>query len=206
VHTDVKLIVLDRDGTINHDRDDFVKSADEWVPIPGALEAIARLNQAGWHTVVASNQSGIGRGLFDMATLNAMHLKMHQALAKVGGRIDAVFFCPHAPEEGCTCRKPLPGLIQQIHERYGVDAADVPLVGDVLRDLQAGAAAGSPTHLVRTGKAAKLGEAQIQAICAQVPGTLVHDDLAAFAEWMIRQERERRLAAGEAGSDSGRLN
>jgi D-glycero-D-manno-heptose 1,7-bisphosphate phosphatase len=206
MHAPMKLIVLDRDGTINQDRDDYVKSPEEWVPIPGALEAIARLNHAGWHTVVATNQSGIGRGLFDMATLNAMHLKMHQALAKHGGRIDAVFFCPHAPEEGCSCRKPMPGLIQQIHERYGVEAADVPVVGDVLRDLQAGAAAGSPTHLVRTGKTAKMSDAQIAAICAQVPGTHVHSDLDAFAEWMIRHERERRLAAGETGSDSGRLS
>jgi D-glycero-D-manno-heptose 1,7-bisphosphate phosphatase len=206
MHSPVKLIILDRDGTINQDRDDYVKSPEEWVPIPGALEAIARLNHAGWHTVVATNQSGIGRGLYDMVTLNAMHLKMHQMLAKHGGRIDAVFFCPHTPEEGCTCRKPLPGLIQQIHERYGVEPGDVQVVGDVLRDLQAGAAAGSPTHLVRTGKTAALDDAGVAAICEQVPGTQVHADLNAFADWMIRHERERRVAAGETGSDSGRLN
>jgi D-glycero-D-manno-heptose 1,7-bisphosphate phosphatase len=194
----VKLVILDRDGTINEDRDDYVKAPEEWVPLPGALEAIARLNHAGWHTVVASNQSGIGRGLFDMATLNAMHLKMHQLLAREGGRIDAVFFCPHTPEDGCDCRKPLPGLFQQIGQRYGVDLDDVPVVGDVLRDLQAGAAAGCRPHLVRTGKAARMGEAEIAALCEQVPGTTVHADLGAFAEWLIRRER-----AADGKSDSG---
>ncbi|MGH8798120.1 MAG: D-glycero-beta-D-manno-heptose 1,7-bisphosphate 7-phosphatase, partial [Caldimonas sp.] len=131
--TPLKLIVLDRDGTINQDRDDFVKSPDEWVPIPGALEAIARLNHAGWHTVVATNQSGLARGVFDTAMLNAVHLRMNQALAAVGGRIDAVFFCPHGPSEGCRCRKPLPGLFELIGERYGIEMAGVPLVGDSLR-------------------------------------------------------------------------
>lgn len=202
----VKLIILDRDGTINEDRDDYVKSADEWVPIPGALEAIARLNHAGWHTVVATNQSGIGRNLFDMITLNEMHLKMNRLLAKHGGRIDAVFFCPHTPDDGCTCRKPLPGLFQQIGERFGVDLADVPVVGDVLRDLQAGAAAGCRPHLVRTGKAAKMGPEQISEICRLVAGTTVHDDLAAFAEWMIQRERKERVAAGESDSGFDRLS
>jgi D-glycero-D-manno-heptose 1,7-bisphosphate phosphatase len=203
----VKLIILDRDGTINEDRDDYVKSPDEWVPLPGALEAIARLNHAGWHTVVASNQSGIGRGLFDMSTLNAMHTKMHQLLAKQGGRIDAVFFCPHTPEDECDCRKPLPGLFRQIGERYGVDLDKVPVVGDVLRDLQAGAAVGCPTHLVRTGKAARMDEIQIADLCAKVPGTTVHADLNAFAEWLIRREREiTGTGGGEIDSGFGGLS
>lgn len=201
--TPVKLVILDRDGLINVARDDYVKSPDEWEPIPGALEAIARLNHAGWHAVVASNQSGIGRGLFDMATLNAMHLKMHQLLAKQGGRIDAVFFCPHGPDEGCDCRKPLPGLFQQIGLRYGVDLGDVPVVGAIQRHLQAGAAAGGVPHLVRTGKAAQMGEPEIAALCEQVPGTTVHADLNAFAEWLIRRERE---ADGKADSGPGGLN
>jgi D-glycero-D-manno-heptose 1,7-bisphosphate phosphatase len=201
----VKLIILDRDGTINEDRDDFVKTPDEWVPIPGALEAIARLNQAGWHTVVATNQSGLGRGTFDMATLNAMHAKLNQLLAKQGGRIDAVFFCPHAPEESCTCRKPLPGLLEQIGERFGVLLRDVPVVGDSLRDLQAGAAVGCPTHLVRTGKCAGLDDAQVEVIRAQVPGTRVHADLAAFAEHLIRAERKGRSDTGESDSGFGEL-
>jgi D-glycero-D-manno-heptose 1,7-bisphosphate phosphatase len=197
----VKLVILDRDGTINEDRDDFVKTPDEWVPIPGALEAIARLNHAGWHTVIATNQSGLGRGTFDMATLNAMHTKMNQLLAKQGGRIDAVFFCPHAPEDACGCRKPLPGLFEQIGERFGVALRDVPVVGDSLRDLQAGAAVGCSPHLVRTGKAARLDAAQLERLLEQVPGTEVHADLSAFAEHLIREERKRRGDSGE--SDSG---
>jgi D-glycero-D-manno-heptose 1,7-bisphosphate phosphatase len=200
----VKLIILDRDGTINEDRDDFVKTADEWVPIPGALEAIARLNHAGWHTVIATNQSGLGRGTFDMATLNSMHAKMNQMLAKQGGRIDAVFFCPHAPEDGCSCRKPLPGLFEQIGERFSVDLAEVPVVGDSLRDLQAGVAVGCAPHLVRTGKGAKLDEAGLAELCAQVPGTVVHADLAAFAEYMVRAERRERQERQPSGAvDSG---
>ena len=199
--TPIKLIILDRDGTINEDRDDYVKSADEWVPVAGALEAIARLNHAGWHTVVATNQSGLGRGLFDMAALNAMHLKMNQLLARQGGRIDAVFFCPHAPEDACHCRKPLPGLFEQIGERFGVALRDVLVVGDSLRDLQAGVAVGCQPHLVRTGKGARMSNAQIDALCAQVPGTRVHADLAAFAEHIVHEERKRRTETG--GSDSG---
>lgn len=138
----LKLVILDRDGTINYDRDDYVKSPEEWQPMPHALEAIARLNHAGWHVVVVSNQSGLGRGLFDVATLNAMHAKMNKLLAAAGGRVDAVFYCPHSPEEQCACRKPLPGLFEQIGERFGIDLKGVPCVGDSLRDLQAGQALG----------------------------------------------------------------
>ena len=201
-----KLVILDRDGTINEDRDDFVKTVDEWVPIPGALEAIARLNHAGWHTVIATNQSGLGRGTFDMATLNAMHVKMNQLLAKQGGRIDAVFFCPHAPDDACNCRKPLPGLFEQIGERFGVALRDVPVVGDTLRDLQAGVAVGCQPHLVRTGKGARLDAMQLEALCAQVPGTRVHDNLGAFAEHLIRRERKSRSNTGESDSGFGDLD
>jgi D-glycero-D-manno-heptose 1,7-bisphosphate phosphatase len=199
----IKLIILDRDGTINEDRDDFVKSAEEWVPLPGALEAIARLNHAGWHTVIATNQSGLGRGTFDMAALNAMHAKMNMLLAKQGGRIDAVFFCPHAPDEGCSCRKPMPGLFEQIAERFSVQLREVPVVGDSLRDLQAGARVGCQPHLVRTGKGSRLDAAQIGVLCGQVPGVQVHADLAAFAEHIIHEERKRR---GESDSDFGNLD
>ena len=201
----IKLVILDRDGTINEDRDDYVKSADEWVPLPGALEAIARLNHAGWHTVIATNQSGLGRGTFDMATLNAMHAKMNQLLAKQGGRIDAVFFCPHAPDEPCSCRKPLPGLFEQIGERFGVSLKDVPVVGDSLRDLQAGLAAGCRPHLVRTGKGAQMDTAKIDALCALVPGTRVHADLAAFAEFLIGEEHRLRGESGQTDSGYGGL-
>jgi D-glycero-D-manno-heptose 1,7-bisphosphate phosphatase len=123
----MRLLILDRDGTLNRSRDDYVASADEWEPLPGALEAVARLNHGGWRVVLATNQSGIGRGMFDMASLNAIHAKMHRALAAVGGRVEAVFFCPHAPEDACTCRKPAPGLFEQIGERFGVALADAAL-------------------------------------------------------------------------------
>jgi D-glycero-D-manno-heptose 1,7-bisphosphate phosphatase len=200
----MKLIILDRDGTINEDRDDYVKSPEEWLPIPGSLEAIARLNHGGWHTVVATNQGGLGRGLFDMSTLNAMHLKMNQMLAKLGGRIDAVFFCPHTPEDGCNCRKPRPGLFEQIGERYGVHLKDVHVVGDRLGDLQAGVAVGCQPHLVRTGKGARLDAAQIVQLCEQVPGTQVHADLAAFAEYLTRADRRMRRARDDKDSDFDR--
>ena len=133
----MKLCILDRDGTINEDSDEYIKSAQEWIPLPGALEAIARINHAGWHVVVASNQSGLGRGLFDVAALNAMHAKMHSMLAAVGGRIDAVFYCPHSPAENCQCRKPASGLFAQIAERYGMGLATMPAVGDTPRDMVA---------------------------------------------------------------------
>ncbi len=191
-----KLVILDRDGTINQDSDDYVKSADEWLPLPGALEAIARLNHAGWHVVVASNQSGLGRGLFDVAALNAMHAKMHKLLAAAGGRIDAVFYCPHSPEETCNCRKPLPGLFEQIGERYGMDLQGVHTVGDSLRDVQAGAAVGCTTHLVHTGKGEKLKGQSLPADFP--PGTVAHADLAAFADWLMEQSEAvaKTLKAG----------
>ncbi|HMC43882.1 MAG TPA: D-glycero-beta-D-manno-heptose 1,7-bisphosphate 7-phosphatase [Caballeronia sp.] len=171
-----KLVILDRDGVINVDSDAFIKSPDEWVAIPGSLEAIARLNQAGYRVAIASNQSGIGRGLFDMAALNAMHEKMNRTAAAVGGRIDAVFFCPHTQEDECECRKPKPGMLQQIVERFEIDPADTPMVGDSLRDLQAGAALGFALHLVLTGKGRKtLAEGNLP------PNTKVHDDLRTFA-------------------------
>ncbi len=201
----MKLVILDRDGTINEDRRDFVKSADEWVALPGALEAIARLNHAGWHTVVATNQSGLARGLLDMATFNAIHTRMNRELAAFGGRIDAVFFCPHGPDDGCTCRKPLPGLFETIGERYGLDLGDVPGVGDSLRDLQAAVAAGCPPHLVRTGNGAGLDDAEITALCAQAPGTVVHADLAGFAQHLLEGERRLRGDAAETDSMFGRL-
>ena len=203
--TPVKLVILDRDGTINEDRNDFVKSVDEWIPIPGALEAIARLNHAGWHVVIATNQSGIGRGIFDMSTLNAMHLKMNQLLAKLSGRVDAVFFCPHVPDDKCQCRKPLPGMFRQIGERFGVDLNKVLVAGDSLRDLQAGAALGCEPHLVRTGKAAAMNDVQLAQTVATVQGTFVHTDLTAFAEFVIQRERRGRGASGESDSGHGAL-
>ena len=182
----MKLFILDRYGTINQDSLDYVKSAEEWMPLPGALEAIARLNHAGWHAVIASNQSGLGRGLFDVSTLNAMHTKMHALLAAVGGRVDAVFYCPHTPDDGCHCRKPEPGLFEQIGERYGMDLRDVPMVGDSARDVLAAVAAGCEPHLVLTGKgAAYKGRDLPDTFPAE---TRVHADLAAFADFLIARE------------------
>jgi len=150
-----RLIILDRDGVINHDSEQFIKSPDEWRPIPGSLEAIARLNHAGYRVVVATNQSGVGRGLLDMATLNAVHEKMHKALGQAGGRIDAIFFCPHTADSSCTCRKPRAGMLEEIGHRYNVDMKEVPCVGDSLRDLQAAEAVGAQPMLVLTGKGEK---------------------------------------------------
>ncbi len=172
----MKLIVLDRDGTINQDSDQYIKSPLEWKPIPGSLEAIARLTHAGWRVVVATNQSGIARGLFDMATLNAIHAEMHRAAALAGGRIDAIFFCPHAADSNCECRKPRPGLLLEIAERLNVDLAGVPLAGDSLRDLEAAAAVGARPMLVLTGKGRKT-----RAAGGLPEGTEVFDDLAAIA-------------------------
>ncbi len=181
-----KLVIVDRDGTLNIDSDDYVKSADEWSPYPNALHAIARLNHAGWHVVVVTNQSGLGRGLFDMATLNAMHEKMHRALAAVGAKVDAIFFCPHTPEDACQCRKPASGLFEQVRERYGRPLDGVPNVGDSLRDLQAGDALGCESHLVLTGK----GEAfRDRPLSEHFPAhTRVHEDLLAFADWFLARE------------------
>ncbi|MCA1978222.1 MAG: D-glycero-beta-D-manno-heptose 1,7-bisphosphate 7-phosphatase [Thiobacillus sp.] len=148
----MKLVILDRDGVINFDSDQFIKSPQEWQPIPGSLEAIAQLNQAGFRVVVASNQSGVGRGLFDMATLNAIHAKMHKLAGQLGGRIDAVFFCPHAADSRCACRKPNTGLFLDIAARFHFDLAGVPAVGDALRDVQAALLAGARPMLVKTGK------------------------------------------------------
>ena len=151
----VKLIILDRDGVINYDSDQFIKSPEEWRPIPGSLEAISRLNHAGFRVVVATNQSGLGRGLFDMATLIAINDKMHKALAQVGGRIDAVFYCPHAADSACECRKPKPGMFIEIGHRFGVELTGVPCVGDSVRDLQAAAAVDAQPILVLSGKGEK---------------------------------------------------
>ncbi len=170
----MKLVILDRDGVINFDSDQYIKSPDEWRPIPGSLEAIARLNQSGWRVVVATNQSGVGRGLFVMDTLNAIHDKLHKSLAQVGGRVDAIFFCPHTNADHCECRKPKPGLFREIAARLNADLTDVPAIGDSLRDLQAAAAVGARPILVKTGKGIKTA-----ADPALPPGTPVFADLAA---------------------------
>ncbi len=169
----MKLIILDRDGVINFDSDQFIKSPDEWKPIPGSLEAISRLNHAGYTVVVATNQSGIGRGLFEMATLTAIHEKLQKTLAQVGGRIDAFFYCPHTADLKCTCRKPEPGMLLQIADRFETDLSGVPAIGDSLRDLVSATKVGAKPILVLTGKGKKTQDA------GGLPeGTQVFSDLA----------------------------
>ncbi|SFN60494.1 D-glycero-D-manno-heptose 1,7-bisphosphate phosphatase [Nitrosospira briensis] len=151
----MKLVILDRDGVINYDSAAFIKTPDEWKPIPGSLEAIAHLTQAGYRVVIATNQSGIGRGLLDMGTLNAINDKMCKAAIQAGGRIDAMFFCPHANTDNCNCRKPATGMFKEIADRFGVELNGVPAIGDSLRDLQTAAAVGAIPILVLTGKGKK---------------------------------------------------
>jgi D-glycero-D-manno-heptose 1,7-bisphosphate phosphatase len=150
-----KLIVLDRDGVINYDSENFIKSPEEWRPVPGSVEAIGRLNHAGYRVVVATNQSGIGRGLFDMGMLNTIHEKMHKALAHAGARVDAIFFCPHTADSKCECRKPKAGMLVEIGKRFNTELTGVPCIGDSLRDLQAAEAVGAQPMLVLTGKGEK---------------------------------------------------
>lgn len=192
----MKLLILDRDGTLNRSREDHVASADEWESLPGALEAVARLNQGGWRVVLATSQSGIGRGLFDMASLNAIHAKMHRQLSAAGARVEAVFFCPHAPEDGCHCRKPAPGLFEQVGARFGIPLGTVPAAGNSLRHVQAASAAGCPAHLLLTGQSEHLRDQNGQVptptktttIKGLPEGTQVHLDLPAFADWLLEQQ------------------
>lgn len=177
----MKLFILDRDGVINHDSAEYIKTPAEWKPIAGSLEAIARLNQDGYRVVIATNQSGVGRGLLDMATLNAIHDKMHKALAQVGGRVDAVFYCPHAQDANCSCRKPKPGLLEDIAHRFSVDLTGVPCVGDALRDLQAAVQVEAQPILVLTGKG------KTTAAAGGLPAhTRVHVDLAEVVKLIVR--------------------
>ena len=173
----MKLVMLDRDGTINHDSDHYIKSLDEWRPLKGSLEAIARLTQAGYRIVVATNQSGIARGLFTTKALFDIHDALQRAAAQAGGRIDAFFFCPHAADAACQCRKPQPGMLLEVARRFNVALEDTYMVGDALRDVQAAAAAGARPVLVLTGKGEKT-----EAEGGLPPGTQVFPDLAAFAE------------------------
>ncbi|MEY5099589.1 MAG: hypothetical protein RJA36_2308 [Pseudomonadota bacterium] len=183
-----RLVVLDRDGTLCREAEDYVRGPEDWEPIPGALEAVARLNQGGWRVVIASNQSGIGRGLFEVASFNAFNARMHKALAEVGGRIDAVFFCPHAPEEGCNCRKPAPGLFRQIALHLRVPLEQVVAAGDSLDDVQAAAAAGCEPHLILTGQSIRYRDGSLP---PGLPGgTHMHQDLPAFADWLLAREEQ----------------
>lgn len=190
----IKLIILDRDGVINHDSDAFIKNADEWLPIAGSPQAIARLNQAGYTVVVATNQSGVARKLFSMATLNSIHQKMHAEVEQVGGMIDAVFFCPHSADDNCDCRKPKPGMMHEIGRRYDLPLKGVPCVGDSLRDLQAGFMAGCTPYLVLTGKG-QLTRAK----GGLPPGTQIFADLASMVDALLIHQTDLHHNTHHAG-------
>lgn len=178
----MKLIVLDRDGVVNADSDAFIKSVAEWRPIPGSLEAIARLSRAGYRVVVFTNQSGLARGLFDAATLDAIHAHMRAAVADAGGALAGIYFCPHGPEDGCACRKPKPGMLRSIEADFGVALRGRPIVGDALRDLQAAQAVGGRAILVLTGKGAATAAKPLP------EGVTVLPDLAAVADLLLGEE------------------
>lgn len=175
----MKLLILDRDGVINYDSDAYIKNLDEWIPLPGAVEAIARLSRAGWTVAVATNQSGLARGYYDQAALDAMHARLRQLVAEQGGELGLIVHCPHGPDDGCDCRKPKPGMLRQIAAHYGVSLAGVWFVGDSSGDLKAALAVGCQPVLVKTGKG-------LQTLAQSLPaGTLVFDDLAAVASQLI---------------------
>lgn len=187
----MKLIILDRDGVINHDSDQFIKSPDEWKPIDGSLDAIATLTQAGYTLTVATNQSGLARGYFDIQTLNEMHNKMHRLVQQAGGEISGIWFCPHLSEHNCQCRKPKPGMIEDILSRLNAEAAQTWLVGDSLRDLQAIAAVGGKPVLVKTGKGEKTLKASLEKPEAALPeNTLIFDNLLGFAQFLTQNTPE----------------
>lgn len=177
------MVILDRDGVINQDSDDYIKSVDEWIPISGSLEAIARLNHAGVLVTVATNQSGIGRGMFSIDELNRMHAKFEQMLARVGGHVDGIFFCPHSPDQGCSCRKPAPGLLRSISLRLAVPLDHVPFIGDSKRDVDAALSARARPMLVRTGKGLRTLDQHPD--LAQLP---VFDHLLAAVEHILARE------------------
>lgn len=192
----LKIAILDRDGTLNVLGDGFIATPDDWVPVPGAVEAVARLNRAGWHVVIATNQPGLGRGLFDAQALNAIHAKMQRLVAVAGGRIDAVFYCPHADSEPCTCRKPLPGLMEQIRDRYGVEGADVVAIGSCAAHLQAAAAIGArQLHAVCTGHSEHLLPDQPLPE-GWPPGTRLHAGLDALVDTLLLDSAVPRPGAG----------
>lgn len=184
-----RLVILDRDGVINADSDAYIKSPREWRPLPGSLRAIRELCRAGFDVVVATNQSGVGRGLFDGETLAAIHRRMRDSVQAAGGRLAGIYFCPHRPDEGCSCRKPAPGLLQQIARDFSRPLDDVPVIGDSARDLEAAVAVGARPILVRTGKGA--GTESRLAIDAEV-----FDDLAAAAASLIEEMRAPADAGG----------
>lgn len=177
------LVILDRDGVINRDSREFVKTTDEWIPLPGSIEAIAELSCAGYTVTVASNQSGLARELFNRNALRAMHRKFRKLVAAKGGHVDRIVVCPHGPHDGCDCRKPRPGLLHRLARYYNTALTGVPVIGDSLRDLQAAAAAGARPILVRTGNGRKT-EASLHSELASIE---IFDDLAATATALLQE-------------------
>lgn len=175
----MKLLILDRDGVINQDSDDYIKSVDEWIPLPGAITAIANLSKAGWTVAVATNQSGLARGYYDLAALDAMHQQLRKLVAEQGGDVGLIVYCPHGPDEGCDCRKPKPGMLKSIAEHYGVALAGLWFVGDSLGDLQAAVTVDCQPVLVKTGKGERTLGKDLPA------GTLIFEDLAAVAAQLL---------------------
>jgi len=188
----MRLVILDRDGTINEESDDYIKSAEEWHALPGSLEAIARLNRGGWRVAVASNQSGLGRGYFTPSDLLGIHNKIQELLRTHGGEIDAFFFCPHHPDDGCECRKPKPGMLRDISKRFQTALKHVPVIGDTEKDVEAARAAGARPILVLTGR----GEATRQVLEEQgrLDGVEIHDDLAAAANVLLSEHGEAQAS------------
>ncbi len=178
-----RYIILDRDGVINQDSDDFIKSPKEWRPINGSLEAIALLNQHGYRVVVVTNQSGIARGLFTQETLQAIHHKMLVAVSDAGGEIEAIYFCPHGPDDQCQCRKPKPGLMKQFSKEHDVDLSGVPMIGDSMRDLEAAMAVGANPILVRSGKGERIAH---QVAKINIP---IYENLYEASTALVKSER-----------------
>ncbi len=181
----MKLVILDRDGVINQDSDSYIKSPDEWIPIPGSIDAIARLNHAGWTVAIATNQSGVGRGLFDLITLDSIHQRMREYLVAGGARIDAIAFCPHAPEAACQCRKPQPGLFHSLAQRFHTNLINVPIIGDSWRDIEAALTVHAKPVLVLTGKGNETDKTHRAQLAFN--RVTVNDDLWTAANWLINE-------------------
>ncbi len=181
----MKLVILDRDGVINQDSNNYIKSVDEWLPLEGSIEAITYLYKSGYTVVVATNQSGLSRGLFDLDDLEAIHSKLRVLVEAAGGELAAIFYCPHGPDDHCNCRKPKPGLIDAIEAEFNTTAQGVPLVGDSLRDLQAGVSKGCVPILVKTGK----GRETLKSLAAQpqpeLQRTAVFEHLKEAADYIV---------------------
>lgn len=175
----MKLIILDRDGVINVDSDNYIRTVDEWVALPGSIKAIAELSKAGYSIAIATNQSGIGRGYYSLTTLTAMHQKMLELVKALGGDIAQIVYCPHLPDDQCSCRKPLPGMLQQILQHYPHDI-DACFIGDSLRDIEAAQAINMPAMLVKTGKGQRSVDQGI--IGADIP---IYDDLLHFSQQLL---------------------